>query len=104
MGQGASPADAQVAARHSFEDETMRTSDMVSCVSALGVNSLVRDQLLSFRSYALQNSSNEKEKERERNYGSVRNFQCETRRKEKNKKKIKARRRNEKPTIFWIKI
>lgn len=66
MGQGASPADAQVAARHSFEDETMRTSDMVSCVSALGVNSLVRDQLLSFRSYALQNSSNEKEREKER--------------------------------------
>lgn len=31
MGRGVSPADVQVAARHSFKDETMRTSDMVSC-------------------------------------------------------------------------
>lgn len=34
MGQGVSPADAQVAARHNFEDETMRTGDMVSCERA----------------------------------------------------------------------
>jgi len=47
-----SPADTQVATRHSFEDETMRTSDTVSC--KLGADSLVHDQLLSFRSYAWQ--------------------------------------------------
>ncbi|KYM78808.1 Protein couch potato [Atta colombica] len=47
--------DVQVTTRHSFEDETMRTSDTVSC--KLGADSLVHDQLLSFRSYALQNPS-----------------------------------------------
>lgn len=41
--------------RHSFEDETMRTSDTVSC--KLGADPLVHDQLLSFRSYAWQTSS-----------------------------------------------
>jgi len=34
MGRGVSSADVQVAARHSFEDETMRTSDTVSCERA----------------------------------------------------------------------
>jgi hypothetical protein len=34
MGRGVSSADVQVAARHSFEDETMRTSDTVSCKRA----------------------------------------------------------------------
>lgn len=55
MGRGVSPADVQVPTRHSFEDETMRTSDTVSW--KLGADSLVHDQLLSFRSYAWQNSS-----------------------------------------------
>lgn len=34
MGRGVSSADVQVVARHSFEDETMRTSDTVSCERA----------------------------------------------------------------------
>lgn len=55
MERGVSPTDVQVATRHSFEDETMRTSDTVSC--KLGADSLIHDQLLSFRSYASQNSS-----------------------------------------------
>lgn len=50
MGRGLSSADVQVVMRHSFEDETMRTSDTVSC--KLGADSLVHDQLLSFRNYA----------------------------------------------------
>lgn len=58
MGQGVSPADVQVAAaRHSFEDETMRTGDTVSWAPRLGAGSLVRDQLLSFRSYAARKLS-----------------------------------------------
>lgn len=55
MGREVSLADVQIVTRHSLEDETMRTSDTVSC--KLGADSLVHDQLLSFRSYAWQISS-----------------------------------------------
>ena len=55
MERGVSPTDVQVTTWHSFEDETMRTSDTVSC--KLGADSLVHDQLLSFRNYASQNPS-----------------------------------------------
>lgn len=78
MGQGVSPADAQVPARHSFRDETMRTLATRSATSALGVDSLVHDQLLSFGSYALQNySSNGSPKS-----GHARDFHCEQEEKE----------------------
>lgn len=50
-------ARARARARHSFEDETMRTGDTVSCERALGVDPLVHDQLLPFRGATPRNET-----------------------------------------------